>query len=143
MELKDIFKRALKDYFIIVTLICLAMFIIGALCFPEEKIGYEAFEAPLLYALFGVIPMAVMYSRKELSVKQFVFRKVIQLISIEAIIIAVLCGGDYLPMTLPSVFGLAVLVAVIFVLTHVIEYLLDAKRASDLTKELSDYQKRV
>ncbi len=143
MDFKDFLKRTLKAYFIIVTLICLAMLIVGALCFPQEKIGYEAFSAPLLYALFGVIPTVVMYSPNELTVKQFIVRKVIQLISIEAIIFALLLGGDYLPLTVPTAAGLFVLVAVIFALVHAIDYLLDTKRAADLNKDLANYQKRM
>lgn len=142
MDIKDLLKRAAKVYFIIATLICFAMYIIGALSFPEAKLGYEAFSAPLLYALFGVVPVIIMHSRKELSVKQFIIRKMIQLISIEILIFVALLGGDYLPLTFPVAAGLFFLVALIFVLEHVIEFLLDSKRAADLTKDLEDYQKR-
>ena len=83
-----------------------------------------------------------MYSHKELTVKQFIVRKIFQLISIEALIFIALLGGEYLPLTLPVAVGLFFLVAVIFVLAHAIEYMLDSKRAADLTKDLETYQKR-
>lgn len=82
----------IRTYFMIVTLITLAMCIVGKAMMPEQTFGYEAFAAPLLYGLVGAIPNLVLYSKRELKVKELLVRKILQLILIE---IGILCIALY------------------------------------------------
>lgn len=52
---------------------------LGMYFLPEMQFGYEAFCVPLIYGAVGTIPNVVMYSRKELKVKEVFVRKFIQL----------------------------------------------------------------
>ena len=68
--MKERFRSQLAAFFISVTLIDLAIFILGCLLEPELKFGYEAFAYPLIYGVIGSLPGLVMYSKKELTMKQ-------------------------------------------------------------------------
>ena len=139
MSCKDFIRTAVKTYFIIVTLVCLAIFIIGTVFFPEASFGYVAFASPLIIAAFCTVPFIVMYSHKELTLRQIIVRKVIQLLCIEVIVFILIRGSANTPDSASVTVGIAV--AIIFVLTHVIEYLLDTRQASELNKALELYQK--
>ena len=142
MSGKECLKDILTSFFVIVTLINLAMTILGCAFKPEQTFGYEAFLAPLIYGALSLIPMAVMYSKKELTVKQLVFRKVLQLISIEIILYFAVYGPEHLttePIGQSISFGLSVLI--IFVLANVISGIINTNDAKKLTRMLKQYQK--
>ena len=68
--MKEHIREIAGSYFISVTLINLAIFTTGMLFRPEQTFGYEAFLSPLLLGLFTVIPTLLLYSKKELTVRQ-------------------------------------------------------------------------
>ena len=84
MRGKDFWIDFVRTYFMIVTLITLVMCVVGQVVMPDQTFGYEAFTAPLIYALVGTVPNIVLYSKHELKVKELLFRKVLQLLLIEA-----------------------------------------------------------
>ena len=47
--MKEHVKEILNSFFISVTLINIAMFILGILFRPEQRFGYEAYLYPLIY----------------------------------------------------------------------------------------------
>lgn len=140
MKFRELIKESCKIYFIIATLICLAIFLLGSIFEPDAQFGYEAFLSPLIYAFFGVIPVAVMYSQKEFSVKQLVIRKIIQWISIEAIVFVICFQSSAITKSGPLLIGLFLAVLIIYVLSIVIEFLLDSRQAAEMNKALKDYQ---
>ena len=54
--------------------------ITGSITQPDSRFGYSVFIIPLLYALAGILPQLVMYSQQELSIKEILLRKIIQLL---------------------------------------------------------------
>ena len=141
MSFREFLKKTAKIYFIIVTLICFATFLLGILTAADARFGYEAFLSPLINGFFGMIPVIVMYSPKELTMKQLVIRKIIQLVSIELVMFILLYGNENTPKTPDTMMGLFFTVIIIFILVHVIMYLLDARQAIELNKDLQNYQK--
>ena len=87
--MKDRVKEIAGSYFISVTLINIAIYATGMIFRPQQTFGYEAFLSPLLFGMLTVIPTVIMYSKKELTVRQLLFRKVIQLLLDIVIVIAV------------------------------------------------------
>lgn len=142
MSGKEFLKDIFTSFFVIVTLINLAMTILGYVFKPEQTFGYEAFLAPLIYGALSLIPMVVMYSKKELTVKQLAFRKVLQLICIEVILYFAALGPDHImtePIGLSVSFGLSILI--IFVLANAISGIINTNDARKLTRMLKQYQK--
>ena len=143
MKLKEFIKSTLASYFIIVTLVNVATLVLGLIFRPEQRFGYEAFLAPLLYGALGLIPVFIMYSPKELTIKQIVIRKIVQLIALEFILVLAGFGRENLKaenLALIASFALSVLI--IYVLVHVISWVLNLEMARQLTIDLQSYQSR-
>jgi hypothetical protein len=92
--MKDRIKEIAESYFISVTLINIAIYATGMIFRPEQKFGYEAFLSPLLFGLLTVLPTVIMYSPKELTIRQLLFRKAIQLLLDIVIVIAAIFTGN-------------------------------------------------
>ena len=82
--MREHIKNNIMSFFIIVTLVNIAIFVSGMILAPEEKLSYSAFIVPVIDGILGVIPGLVMYSKRELTVKQIIVRDIIQLVSISS-----------------------------------------------------------
>lgn len=143
--MKERFRSQLAAFFISVTLIDLAIFILGCLLEPELKFGYEAFAYPLIYGVIGSLPGLVMYSKKELTMKQTIIREIIQMLLIVVLIIAFMFGRfrgiEY--DVFPQVIAVAVSVMIIYVLVNVFGWLIDLKTANKMTEDLKKFQAKA
>jgi hypothetical protein len=141
--MKDQFREIAGSYFISVTLINIAIFVTGMLFRPDQKMGYEAFLSPLLFGFLTVIPTVIMHSKKELTLRQLLLRKAIQLILDIVIVLAVIFGGNPLNReTVISAAGVAVSIIVVFAAVNFIEWLMERKTAAQLNEQLAAFQKR-
>lgn len=144
MSFKEHIKIVMSQFFVIVTLINLATFMIGEIFRPDQRFGYEAFLFPIIYAVIAVIPMLCMYSKKELTIKQYILKKLLLLISIEILLIFFVLGAKSLePGNIALTVSFALSILVIFVFVHVIGWVLDWKDAKKLNSDLKLFQKRV
>ncbi|MDD6193627.1 MAG: hypothetical protein PUB19_01865 [Lachnospiraceae bacterium] len=142
MSGKDFLKQLITSFFVVVTLVSIAIAILGCVFRPEQRFGYEAFFAPVLYGLLSMIPVAIMYSKKELTVKQLYIRKVLQLFSIEVILYLGGYGIENIKTASKSqtvAFGISIVI--VYVLADVISGIINANDAKKLTKMLQQYQK--
>lgn len=138
-SVKSFLVRMMTVYFALVTLITVAMMLLGLLMEPEAEFGYEAFAAPLIFAACGTLPSVVMISRHELSAKEFVLRKAVQLILIEVLVLWAYGEG----MEVQTGLLLAVSVLVIFLCEHGISWLQDCYAARKMTADLVRLQERA
>ena len=88
--MKDRIKEIANSYFISVTLINAAIFATGMIFRPEQTFGYDAYLSPLILGFLTLIPTLITYSSKELTIRQLLFRKAIQLLLDFVIVIAVI-----------------------------------------------------
>ncbi len=138
--MKEHIKDNLMNFFIIVTLVNIAIFIWGNLLEPDQNITYMAFIVPIIDGLLGIIPGLVMYSKRELTMKQMILREVIQLVSIELIILFFTFGFSFNAAKIPMMIAVIVSVAVIYILVIVIRYFLDLRSARKMTDALKIFQ---
>ena len=144
MSFKEHFKAVMSQFFVIATLINIAMFVMGEIFRPDDKFGYEALLAPIIYAAVSLVPMLCMYSKKELTVKQHFFRELLQIISIEFILIFFGLGAKSLdPENLTLTVSFALSVFIIYVLVYVIAWLLDLNTAKQINTDLKSFQSKV
>lgn len=139
MDKKKMAKEMLQYYFMIVTLVNVAIYVLGMIFRPDTVFGYEAFLAPLCYGLLGILPFLIMYSRRELTVKEVVVRKILQLVLLEIVLLVVGLGpeqwGD-----IRLVLSFMGSVLVIYVLVHLFSWLIEWREARDLTDSLKRFQ---
>ncbi len=141
--MKDMIKDFFEGFFISVTLINLAMFILGLLFRPDQRFGYEVFIYPLIYGLIGMIPILVVRTQKELSVKQIIIRKIMQLFLLMVLLLGCIFGQSLKdPNRIPAIIGVAFSIVLIYVLVNVIEWMMDERVAKDMTEDLLKFQKR-
>lgn len=141
--MKERIKDILNSFFITVTLINVAMLILGKLLEPNQVFGYEAFMYPLIYGFIGTIPSIVIRDKKELSVKQELIRKVMNMLLIIVLMLAFMFGGREITSELiAAAVGVAISIVIIFVLVNLIIWWLDLKTAKDMTEELLKYQEK-
>ena len=144
MSFKEHLKAVMSQFFVIATLINLAIFILGEIFRPDDKFGYEAFLSPLIYAAISLVPMLCMYSKKELTIKQHIFRELLQLISIEIILIFLGLGAKCLePENLALTASFALSIFIIYVLVYVIAWLLDLNTAKQINTDLKSFQSKI
>ena len=142
MRGKDFWIDFVRTYFMIVTLITLVMCVVGQVVMPYQTFGYEAFTAPLIYALVGTVPNIVLYSKRELKVKELLVRKVLQLILIEVGVLFVALYGasdDWWDSSFLLILAGSVLV--VYVVGTLIAWIGDLMSAKSLTKDLLEFQR--
>lgn len=113
--------------------------IMGLMFFPEEKVGYEAFFSPPLFGFLSVLCGAVTISRKELSIRQVMIRRMLQLALIEAMVF----GLNYAEgVVFEPVVALSLMLAIaaVFVSVYLVLWLNDRKSAKAFNARLKEYQ---
>ena len=140
MSQGDFLRKNLMDFFIIVTCVSVVIGLLGLIYEPHRQFGYEAYFSPLIFGVIGVLPSLVTYSKKELTVKQMKVRKVIQLIILEGL---VLTFGYFMGvMKVNMMVSVASSVLVVFLMVHLITWIIDSKKAAQLNEDLKAFQGR-
>lgn len=140
MSKKKFIGQVFISFFVVVTCINLGMAFMGMIYAPDTRFGYEALLFPVFYGFLGILPSAVLYSRKELTVKQMLLRKIIQLILIEAIMVGIvffLEGTDFSTLLPFMIMVLAVCLAAEGIL-----WLAADKKVKKLNAKLKRFQDR-
>ncbi len=144
MKFRDRLIEAMRIYFILVTFITILLLIIGLAFDGDRTFGYEVFLSPLIYAAIGVLPALFLYSEKELSMTRLIIKNILQLAIIEAIVMVLVFTKDTIPSEKKSVvISIAVGIAVIYVLTMVVEYIFELSQSKAMNESLEKYQKSV
>lgn len=143
MRGKELIRDMISTYFMLTTMILVVMTMLGTCFMPEVRFGYEQFEAPLIYAAWGTLPSIVLYAKKELTMKQMLVRKIIQLILIEVIVLIVALPAEIFEGGNSAlVISLIACVFIIYILTHAIDWYQDSVTAKKMTEELLIFQKK-
>lgn len=141
MSKKDFLKDSLMSFFIIVTCVNVSAFILGYIFEPTRTFGYEAFLSPIIYGVLGSLPNLLMYSKHELSIKQMIIRKVLQLLSIEVLLLFVAFGSFNKAKPQNDVlFSFCISIFIIFIAVHLISWIVDSRTANELTSALESFQ---
>ena len=143
MQGKELLSKMFRNYFVLVTLINAVIFVSGSIAQPDARFGYSVFIMPLIYAFAGILPQAVMYSRRELSIKEVLIRKFIQLLLIELLVNGIILGEDVLrPENTDMLKTISVCVVLVYVFANIISWILDSVSARALTRELAEFQNK-
>lgn len=141
MKLKEKMLKALKLYFVLVTLITILLLILGLSFDADRTLSYQAYASPLIYAALGVIPVFIFNQEKELSVKGLIARRIAELALIEAIFMGIAFSADTIPTERRGVvIGIALGIAVIYVLTSIVEYIFESTKSNEMNEYLNSYQ---
>ena len=141
MSFKVFLKKCLMEYFIVTTCVTAAIAILGLSLDPAATFGYEAYFSPLLFGLISLVPSLITYSRKELSFRQTLIRKVLHVIVLEAALLAFgFCTGILHGAAAAFSFGLTVFA--VYLAVNLISWQLDKKDAGEINRTLKSLQGR-
>lgn len=141
--MKDKIKEMLTSFFISVTLIDVAMLVLGVLLRPAQQFGYEVFAYPLIYGVIGMIPAVIVRSGKELSLRQMLIKNIVQMLLTVVLLLAFIFGGRPVTREL-AITGLWVSVSIVIIYAGVIGigWFLDKRTADRMTEDLLKFQSR-
>lgn len=129
------------EYFIITTCVTAAIAILGLSLDPVAKFGYEAFFSPLIFGLVSLVPSFITYSRKELSFRQALVRKVFHFFVLEAMLLGFGFWAGILH-DLYDAFFFGLTVFIVDLVVNLISWQIDKKDASEINKTLKSLQGR-
>ncbi len=142
MEFKRFLVNKLILFFMLSTLITVAISLIGYAFDGDARFGYAELLTPIMYAALCLLPTLVTYSKRELSPKEMLLRKAIMLLLIEAAILFIAFTSPAIDTGRVSVvLTIAGSVLVIFVLTNLFLWLKDSAEAKKLNLDLAAFQK--
>lgn len=143
MGKKNFILDMIMTYFALVTFITIAILILGMQLTPEASFGYEAFMAPLIYGACGMLPVSIMYSARELTVKEFVIRKVLQFIVIEVMILfMVFYKGEPITNQKTAMVLVGISVFIIYAVSNILLWIQSCISAKQMTKQLMMLRQR-
>lgn len=140
MKFADYLKRLFLVYMITSSLIAIAIGVLGIIFEPSRRFGYEAFFSPLIISVAATAPSIILYSKKELTVRQMAMRKIVHIIVLEATLIAFGFAFGFLKAQMVLSFAFSVLI--IWGLVNLIIWRLDQQKADELTENLKAYQQQ-
>ena len=142
MELKRFLVNKLILFFMLSTLITVAVSLIGSVFDGNARFGYEALLTPIKYAALCLLPTLATWSRRELSPKQLLLRKALMLVLLEAVILFIAFTSPAIDTeSLQVVLTLAGSVLVIFVLANLFLWLKDSAEAKQMNRDLAKFQR--
>ncbi len=140
-KIKEKLLEVFRMYFILFTLISVLLMILGMTLDSDRVLSYEVFMSPLLYAAIGVIPIFFFKEDEEISMKKLLIHRLISLGFIEIVVMVLAFSASGIPTEKRSVvIGIAVGIAVVFVLSILVEYVFELGEAKALNKALAEYQ---
>lgn len=140
MDFKTFFvKKVMMSFYVTVTLITLAMAVIGLVFEKDTRFGYEAFFSPLIFGAISSLPLLIKYSRTELSFRQTLVREGLHFILLELLILTVLYqSGILTDVSMGVTLGVSILI--INITVHLVLFINDRKTADEFNKALLSYQ---
>lgn len=144
MHGKEFWADCIRTFFTVVTMINIAMFVMGVSMMPDTKFGYEGFIIPVIYGLAGTLPNLVMYSGRELKVGELIVRKILQLLFTELCVLFVMfydSAESDRPLWFIGTVALSILI--IFVLATLSDWLQNWLSAKQLTEDLKIFQGKL
>ena len=140
MTIKEFLISRVQLFFLLTTLILAASAIIGAVIAPAEELHYYQLFGPMAFAGLCVLPTCVSFFRKEPTLGQFIFRKAIELILIECIILFIISPPD--DGSIPALLFYVILGAVVLVI-YILALLIMWLQKYRQSKKLSDQLKKL
>lgn len=141
MSFKDFLKRCLMEYFIITTCVTAAIAMLGLSADPAATFGYEAYFSPLIFGLISIVPSFVTYSRRELSFRGALIRKVLHVILLESLLTGFGFWAGLIQNAEEAAF-FVLTVFIVYIAVNLISWLLDKKEAGEINKTLKSLQGR-
>ena len=141
MSFRAFLKECALQFFIITTCVNVATAIIGPVLSPGLTFGYHAFYSPVISGIFGTLPSIILYSKKELNLRQTIIRKVLHLAALEALLtILAWLNGNLTNVT--DILLFMFVVFMVYLAVNLISWALESREARNINEGLKALQNR-
>ena len=142
MEFKRFLINKLILFFMLSTLITVAVALIGSVFDSAARFGYGTMLMPIEYAALCMLPTFVTWSKRELSPKELLVRKALMLVLLEGVMMLIAFTSSVIDTDrLEVVLVIALSVLVIFTLANLFTWLRESAEAKKMTRDLEKFQK--
>ncbi|MBR5383264.1 MAG: hypothetical protein IK133_05520 [Clostridia bacterium] len=142
MEFKRFLINKLILFFMLSTLITVAVSVIGSAFAADAQLSYGTLLTPIVYAALCLLPTFVTWSRHELTPKQMLLRKALMLVLLEAVMLFIAFTSPTIDTgRIQVVLVIAGSVLVIFVLANLFVWLKESAEARQMNCDLKAFQK--
>jgi len=140
-RIKEHLQESLMDFFIVVTLIDVMIFVMGIIFMPEQRFGYEVFIYPIIYGVLTSIPGLLFIETKEPTRGEYLLRQLFGFILVSLIVLTFMYGGnpfraEYIFLKAATVLG----VFIVYVLVMFFNWVLESRTARAMTNDLKRFQ---
>lgn len=143
MELKRFLVNKLILFFMLSTLIAVAVSLTGSAFDADASLGYDALLTPIKYAALCLLPTLVTWSRRELLPRELLLRKALMLILLEAVILRIAFTSPAIDTgNAAVVLSIAGSVLGIFVLVNLFNWLRASAEAKSMNRDLERFYAR-
>lgn len=141
MKASEVIKQVISDYILIQAEVTLSIGVIGSIFAGTQKVPYSYFFLPLLIGAICILPCLIIYIKEDLTIKQVVVQRLVELIVLEFALLLVL--KQILGSTLSGAGYIAVMVSVLIldVMTYLIKWLYQKRDANQINRILE--RKRI
>lgn len=140
MKCREFWNEQAMTFFLSTACIGLAMGVIGVIFAPEQRFGYEAFFAPPIFGLLSTLLGVATYSRRELTPRQVMVRKALNLLLVELMIFALNYVNGAYQSGAAAAIAVAVSVLLIFIAVDLLHWLNDSRSAREFNRALECFQ---
>lgn len=141
MSFRAFLKECALQFFIITTCVNVATAIIGPVLHPDLTFGFGAFYSPVISGVLGTLPSIILYSKKELNLRQTILRKVLHLVALETLLTVL----AWLNGNLSNVFDTLLfmfMVFAVYLVVNLIGWGLESREAKHINAGLKALQNR-
>lgn len=85
--MREFLSKMFRVFLIAHLCISINVAIVGHLLEPDAQLTYLSFWGPVVMAALCILPSLILYSRHKLSIKEVIFRRALQVLFIEAIVL--------------------------------------------------------
>ena len=134
----EIFRSIAFNFLNVIAETTLSIAIIGAIFAGDVKITYHYFCLPIILGVAYMLPCLPVYLKENMSVKQVMVQRIVELIIIEAgtLFVAHLLVGEHLGVVGYIVVGASVLI--FDVISYLTQYLYEKSKAEKINKIIAN-----
>lgn len=139
--MKETIKKLAEVFLTCHFLISAAIGVCGLLLEPDTRLGYEDMFAPALMAFLCTLPTLLTVRNERLTLKQIVFRKIVQVLLVEIIVLSMIHFGFNGIDSVGSAVIVAAAVLLVFAGVSLADWARGYMDAEDLNRRLAELQK--
>ena len=139
--MKETIKKLAEVFLTCHFLISAAIGVCGLLLNPDARLGYEDMFARALMAFLCTLPTLLTVRNERLTLKQIVFRKIVQVLLVEIIVLSMIHFGFNGIDSVGSAVIVAAAVLLVFAGVSLADWARGYMDAEDLNRRLAELQK--